>query len=334
MNERIKWIDIVKFFGIFGIYMGHYGELAGKSYAFALTHLIALFFFASGCMENYSRETHFGKYVIKKIKTIMIPFWLFGALATVVTLIYGNYDFQYVKGAIKEVGLGVIRNTFPAASLWFLTCLFVMQLMFFFVRKVRIKILMVVLGVVMYLIAVYVITPSPMWYPTWPYNVDSALYYMIYYIIGYCVFPYVMKLFVLDTKGKKIGVGISGILASVYAICSYFGIDPFSYMNLPSEVIIFLPIISSCIVTWALFVCARLVEDIDVLSNLGKNSLYLCGCEYIVKTLATCFFGIVGFNLVLPNPLSVYIYAAILLLFANKYIVPIEKYILKKIVKA
>ena len=333
MNERIKWIDIVKFFGIFGIYLIHFGELAGKSYTFALSHFIAMFFFASGCMENYSKEMSFKKYIIKKVKSIMVPFWVFAMMAVVVTCVYCNYDSYYLEHMLKEIGNGVIRNTFPAASLWFLTCLFVMQIMFFFIKKIKFKPLIIVVGLLMYIYSLYGLNPSPLWYPTMPYNVDSALYYMVYYAIGYCVFPYAVKLFALDSTQKKIGFWMSGSIAVIYAINVYFGVDMYSMLPFAGDIIAVLPILSSCTIIWAFFVIARIIEDVKVLSDMGRNSLYLCGCEYIVKTLATCFFGIIGFNLVLPNPLSVYIYAAILLVFANKYIVPIEKYILKKIVK-
>lgn len=333
MKERIKWIDVVKCFGIYGIYVLHFGELAGKSYPFLLTHLVALFFVAAGCMENYNQETNFFKYFIKKFKTIMIPFWVFAAIAAVVTIIYSNCDTTLVGGMVKEVGLGVIRNTYQAAALWFLTCLFVMQLMFFFIRKIKLKLLIIVIGLIMYLVGVYVLNPSPMWYPSWPYNIDSAIFYMIFYAIGYIGFPYVVKLFKRDTTAKKIGFGVSGILAIAYAVSNYFGIDYFAYLNLPNAVLIFIPIVNTCIVIWAFFVIACMLEDVEILNSIGRNSLYLCGCEYAVKTIATSFVGIIGYNLVLPNPLSVYIYSAILLVLANKYFVPIEQYIVKKIVK-
>lgn len=333
MNERIKWIDIAKCFGMYGIYVLHFGELAGKSYIFLLTHIVPLFFLVAGCMENYNNENNFFKYFVKKVKAIMIPFWVFAAIAVVITFIYCNYDSMFIPGMMLEVGLGVIRNTFPAASLWFLTCLFVMQLMFFFIKRCRLKMLVIAVCLILYMISINVLDPSPIWSPSWPYNVDSAFFYIICYAIGYVVFPYVVKLFALDTKVKKIGFGISGVLAIAYSLCVYFGEDPFSHLPFVNVIAFILPILSSCIVIWGFFVIARLLEDVDVLSRIGRNSLYLCGCEYVVKTIATCFFSILGFSLVLPNPLSVYIYSAILLVLANKYIVPIEKYIIKKILR-
>ena len=71
MRERVKWIDIVKFFGIFAIYLGHFGEYAGKAGSFVFTYHVALFFLVSGCMENMNTEDNIVRYVIKKVKTIL-----------------------------------------------------------------------------------------------------------------------------------------------------------------------------------------------------------------------------------------------------------------------
>ena len=44
----------MKCFGIFAIYLGHFGPDGGYSYDFVFTHHVALFFFVSGCTEALS----------------------------------------------------------------------------------------------------------------------------------------------------------------------------------------------------------------------------------------------------------------------------------------
>lgn len=56
MKNRINWVDIIKFFGIFTIYLGHFGEVAGLGYGFVYSHHVPLFFLVSGCMEIYNQE--------------------------------------------------------------------------------------------------------------------------------------------------------------------------------------------------------------------------------------------------------------------------------------
>lgn len=48
MKQRLGWVDVVRCFGMFAIYLGHFGEQAGHAYTFVYTHHVALFFFISG----------------------------------------------------------------------------------------------------------------------------------------------------------------------------------------------------------------------------------------------------------------------------------------------
>lgn len=36
MKERVKFIDVAKFLGIYAIYLGHFGNTAGNAYEFVL----------------------------------------------------------------------------------------------------------------------------------------------------------------------------------------------------------------------------------------------------------------------------------------------------------
>ena len=71
---RVKWIDVLKCIGIFEIYLGHFGEAAGKLYPFVFTHHVPLFFFISGCVENYNKDAVW-KTVQKKFITLLVPFY-------------------------------------------------------------------------------------------------------------------------------------------------------------------------------------------------------------------------------------------------------------------
>jgi len=55
-KERINYLDVAKFIGIFCIYLGHFGTYAGAAYPFVFTFHVPLFFFLSGCSETMSRE--------------------------------------------------------------------------------------------------------------------------------------------------------------------------------------------------------------------------------------------------------------------------------------
>ncbi len=75
-----------------------------------------------------------------------------------------------------------------------------------------------------------------------------------------------------------------------------------------------------------------LLQDIDVFQKLGKNSIYMCGNEYIVSVLMISITSIFGLKIFLTNPLMEFLYAILLLCIVNKYLRPVEEAILKRIV--
>lgn len=80
-RERVKWVDAAKFLGILAIYVGHFAGAAGKSYLYVFAYHVPLFFFLSGCMMNYDKDSNPGKFIFRKFRTIMVPFWLFSAIS-------------------------------------------------------------------------------------------------------------------------------------------------------------------------------------------------------------------------------------------------------------
>ena len=134
MKTRIKWIDVAKAFGIFMVYIAHFGA-AGKMYYFAHANSVTLFFFISGFAEVLSKEENFLKYLIKKIKTVLIPAYFFAILSVIVHVIEYDLEWETVQHTLILIAYGMIRNAFFAQTLWFLTCLFVMQILFFFIKR-------------------------------------------------------------------------------------------------------------------------------------------------------------------------------------------------------
>ena len=90
---------------------------------------------------------------------------------------------------------GATRNTFFAAPLWFFTCLLVIEVAFEFIKRIKYKLGILIIGAALFIFAVKVLAP-----PRALYNVDSAAYYCIYYVIGYVTFPYINKLLTGEDK--------------------------------------------------------------------------------------------------------------------------------------
>lgn len=78
-------------------------------------------------------------------------------------------------------------------------------------------------------------------------------------------------------------------------------------------------------------IVSKSLENLPFLGELGRNSLYLCGSEYIIKLLAVILLYTLGLELSMPDPLSAYLYSFIMLVVCNKTLVPIEKALFKKL---
>lgn len=330
MNKKIMWIYVARFLGIFSIYIGHI--VSGASYYFVFLFHVPLFFLISGCMENYNKEKRIIPYILRKFKNIFIPFIIFSIISIIFYVIENNCSFHELKHLVGVLLRGNIRGTFIASSLWFLSCLFVMQLLFFIIKKIRVKPFIFIISFLLYIIASCLIKPSALINPSFIFNFDSALYYIIYYAIGYLSFPYIKELFTLDSKRKECFFIISGFISFMLTVTFYFKND-FSYL-ITNKIIscvynILSPIVIALVISWFVFIIARVFEENHFMINIGKNTLYLCGGEYLVKRILINIMNLLNINFVISSPLAGIIYAFVLLIITNKYIVPIIKEIVK-----
>lgn len=324
-KHRIAWIDVLKFFGIFAIYLGHFKQNAGWSYPFVFTYHVALFFFAAGCTESMSREKKALAYIKLKTKTLLIPWFVFAILSIAFMVILKDYSLGGVKDSLILTLKGTIRNTFVAYSLWFLTCLYIVSILFYFIKKLKYKSVILFVSLLLFIIAQKIQQASLI------FNIDEALYYIVYYAIGYCSFGAINKLLQFEDSKSKIIFYISGLISLAYTFLLFFQRDALSFMSTVPFLNIFKQIITPLIVIW-FFICLSFVcRNVKLFNSIGQNTLYLCGSEYIIKELLFQLVALLSLRITLETPLAAYIYAFISLCTAYKILVPLEKRLLHKI---
>lgn len=180
---------MLKFIGILFIYVGHYTDNAGLLYPFVFEFHVPLFFFLSGCTEHFNRETGFIRNVWKKCKTVLLPFYAFGLVSIVFSvLIYGG-DLAFVKESLLQLAQGCVRSVYFASSLWFFSCLFVVGVLFQLLKKLRKPWLLILASLALFLLLRLELFPVPVYY-----NLHYALYYQLFYVIGYTAFPAIHRL--------------------------------------------------------------------------------------------------------------------------------------------
>ncbi len=331
-KKRILWLDVLKFIGILEIYMGHFGADAGNIYSFVFTHHVALFFFVSGCLENYNKDNLLNS-IKKRAKNILIPYTFFAIISIICSILCNHKSGIDIPQMVKTAALGSVRNHFVAPGLWFLTALFMVSVIFQVFKKVKFKAIMIAISIIIYVLTQTVMEPNPASNPSLPYNLDSALYFLIYYVIGYCSISLIQKLFESQKHAYKILHYVLFAISAGYSILLYFGKCAIQLMGLYSIpfVCYFADILRSCIVIF-FFVCvAYELRNVKLFADLGQETLYFCGNEYIVRRVVPLLLSAIGLKLVAATPMSVIIISFLLILVGHRLLVPWQKKIVSKV---
>lgn len=131
MKERITWIDMAKGYGILLVIYAHLGRDSLSSWMYSF-HL-PLFFFLSGYVFNGQRK--WGEFVRKKCKAILVPYFCLGIpmiLFQLLKYVYaGNFSGQVVIQLVKDFILQ--RRMW---TLWYLACLFCLNILFYVILRV------------------------------------------------------------------------------------------------------------------------------------------------------------------------------------------------------
>jgi len=323
-KQRITWIDVLKYFGIFSVYLGHMGAASGPAYEFVFTYHVPLFFFIAGCMESISssRDASVLSNIKKYAVSILLPFYIFAIVSIVIWALIHNPKPGEVVPLLIMVAKGVVRNTFSVAGvqLWFLSCLFVMHVLFELVKLLKYKWLMLVICLVPFMVF-----PKPQDPPRWWFNLDGALFYIVFFCIGYIVFPVLLRFLDGTSKRNRAIIYGSGFVGLGYAALVYFGMDPLKKLAVVPIAATIVLLVRALIMIWFFIVLAYRFRHVTPLANIGRDVLYLCGSESMVKLIVPGIAVMLGLELKPQNTFYACVYVAFLLFITQRTLVPLER---------
>lgn len=138
-GKRITWVDNAKALGMLLVFWGHMAELGayvGKSDALhAVTKAIyachmPFFFFLAGLFYRES-TVRFGVLLVRKAKARLVPVLFFALMGTALSYQYtqlGWLDPAEMAGRLQQLKLLLVGKTVVSWTCWFLTCLFVLEM--------------------------------------------------------------------------------------------------------------------------------------------------------------------------------------------------------------
>ncbi len=142
-TQRDTAVDVLRGFGILLVVAGHIYSGPWISYIFSF-HM-PLFFFLSGfCAARKERQEPFGRYVLKKCRTLLLPYVIFFFLSLLVIWFLYRDDPAVWPGTLSAAAVlkalvlsGGYLNSIPLYNfpLWYLPHLFVADLIFYWLHR-------------------------------------------------------------------------------------------------------------------------------------------------------------------------------------------------------
>lgn len=274
MSKRVAWIDIAKGIGIILVVLGHNVNTGSSLFNYIYFFHMPLFFFLSGYLFKSEKYPNVRKFVVDKFKKLLIPYLVFGIVSIMFFLIKNSSS-----NCIKELVLSM-RTRLPFNEpIWFLTSLFLVELMYFIldtkIKNGSIK------GLI--LLITSSIAYKSVNSPCLPWTLDTAAYYILFFYIGslmnrHDIINKVLSVYNEKRINKKLLIcNISIITALVLNVISYikapmiysFIIPGFYIGNFIMSVIIAMSGIIMVIIVANVFCEER------ILIYLGKNTLFI-----------------------------------------------------------
>lgn len=183
--RRFSFIDAFKGFGVFFVILGHM-PIKGELYSYIFSFQLAIFYFVGGFLY---RDAHminsFWDYLIKKIKRILIPYFVLSFISGVIYILYSNYlgkDYDLVD-IFMSVMISKRNDIYINVPLWFLTSFFTIEIMYYILRCIFPKKVIGILVFIFGYIGVVILRTTGSLY-TLPWTFDASLYFIIYYFLG------------------------------------------------------------------------------------------------------------------------------------------------------
>ncbi len=217
-KQRLDYIDIAKGIGILCVIWGHIVTPHNFSARFIYSFHMPLFFFLSGMFFNGGKYTSFLDFIKKRGRRLLVPYVIYSIVTWGIWVIFnrltGNDTVNIWQPLLETVYARGSGQFLPHNSaLWFIPCLFAVEIMYYFVSKLKrwliIPVCFLVSGVSMTLEHFY----GYDYLYLLPWNLDAAMMALPFYAVGN-VFSWKPELHnrLLDYTKKHTVISIAAVM--------------------------------------------------------------------------------------------------------------------------
>lgn len=223
VKDRYSYLDIAKGIGILMVVWAHI-MLVGWSHKVCYAFHMPLFFFVSGMLFDRNKYAGFSSFIGKRSRRLLLPYVIYSVITWAIWAAFRFIRHDAVDSYIAPLLQTIIAQGSGAflvhnSALWFIPCLFVVEVMYYFISKlpewlnVAVCIAMCALSFVLghYL--------HNGWWLTPPFNFDAALIALPFYSIGNMLIKYWPHDKLIDWAGShKIETIVFWAISSVAVI--------------------------------------------------------------------------------------------------------------------
>lgn len=292
--KRDKTIDFVKGFGMLLVLFAHINYIEPVHTIIYSFHM-PLFFIVSGMLFNDKKHRQFKPFLLTRIKTILFFYLAF----VFVSLIYSSFllfidrsfTFDYIINQIKlilldrtYVDLSGINNV----ALWFLPCLFVVEILYFWINKIKHPLLF--FGTISTLVILGWMLGGFSW-ALLPWNLRSAIFSIGFYAIGNRILRPLHNWIKLNSvKSNKNYIYIYIIctiisLASVVPIALANGTVGLGSSTFSDGIMFYESGVLGTVFAFSLSMLLSGLKGFQIINYVGKNSLFFMGIHCLFRSL-------------------------------------------------
>jgi fucose 4-O-acetylase-like acetyltransferase len=188
MKDRMRWIDWSRGLAIIGVLFGHAphdGSITERGLGIWIYSFhIPLFFFISGYCHN-QKDIKYYQYIKNKAMYLLVPIWVWNIIISgLSSIVSGKFDSIGSLLLKRFIGNFIeLRGSVFDTSFWFISCLFLVQILTFFIINKVIKSIWHYLIIISFVIINYIL--HIVYGKILPWHMDIIGLAWLFYYTGY-----------------------------------------------------------------------------------------------------------------------------------------------------
>lgn len=217
MKQRLDYIDVAKGVGILLVVWAHILTI-GPSHKLIYAFHMPFFFFVSALLFKPEKYTSVVELIKKRAKRLLLPYFLYSVATWCIWA-----GFRYLRGDEVDSYIMPLLQTFIAqgsgafivhnSALWFIPCLFVLEILFYFLSKLGMRNMIIASIAIAGLGCVMAHVWGNDYLMNMPWNFDAAIFALPFYAVAYVLREKVGLAEVQEYVGTRVGVSIGAAIA-------------------------------------------------------------------------------------------------------------------------